>query len=122
MNGLTPPVTCIGPAAVIDGDLAFSGRLVVEGRVAGRVAAVPEASDSMLVLSEGASIDGDVRVLNAAVLGYIGGAAYVTGHATLGPSARIMGALRCRGVEMQLGAFVAGDLEILDAATSERYR
>mgnify|MGYP000849618166 FL=1 len=120
MNDLTLPETRIGSATIVDGDLAFSGRLVIDGCVVGLVTATPEASDSMLVLSAGASIDGDIRVLNATVLGHIGGTAYVTGHAKLGSSARIMGALRCRGVEMQLGAFVAGDLEILDAVTSER--
>lgn len=122
MSDLNLPETRIGSGTTVDGDLAFAGRLVIDGRVAGLVTAASEALDSMLVLSAGASIDGDIRVSNAIVLGRIGGAAYVIGDAALGSSARIMGGLRCRNVEMHLGAFVAGDLEILDASTSERCR
>lgn len=110
-------VTRIGKGSTVDGDLVFSGCLVVDGCVTGFVMSVPGTPGSLLRLSAGASVGGDIHVQSAVVLGSVGGAVHVVGHAELGVSARIMKNLRCESIEMQHGAFVGG--AILVGAVSD---
>lgn len=104
--------TVIGPEAIVAGDLRFSGRLTVGGRVSGHVKAFDGAADALLVLSAGAIIEGDVDVTRAMVAGCVGGSLRAADLAELSSSARVLGSLRCGALDMQLGAFVAGPMDV----------
>ena len=59
--------TLIGAQVVLQGDLQFSGGLVVEGRIHGRVFAAP-GQPAMLTLAEQGVIEGQIDGLDVAEL------------------------------------------------------
>jgi hypothetical protein len=62
----------IGISARIEGDLVFTGGLRIDGEVHGNVIAGGDA-DCVLIVSEHARIEGEVRCANLVVNGYIAG-------------------------------------------------
>ena len=80
----------IGVSTTIDGDLHFKGGLRIDGHIKGNV--VAEAGQpSMLVVSEHAKIEGEVRVAHLVINGEVVGAVYSTELLELQPKARIIG-------------------------------
>ena len=80
----------IGTATRIDGDVHFKGGLRIDGHVHGNVVADP-GSESMLVISENARVEGEVRGAHLVVNGEIVGAVYSSELLELQPKARITG-------------------------------
>jgi cytoskeletal protein CcmA (bactofilin family) len=99
----------IGIAARIDGDLCFSGGLRIDGEVHGNVIA-SDGVDSMLIVSEHARIEGEVRCANMVVNGYISGVVHSTELLELQPKGRIHGDVHYKLLEMHGGALVTGKL------------
>jgi cytoskeletal protein CcmA (bactofilin family) len=100
----------IGISARIEGDLIFSGGLRIDGEVHGNVIAGDAAADSVLIVSEHARIEGEVRCANLVVNGYIAGTVHSTELLELQPKGRIHGDVHYRLLEMHGGALVTGKL------------
>jgi cytoskeletal protein CcmA (bactofilin family) len=99
----------IGIAARIEGDLCFSGGLRIDGEVHGNVIA-SEGNDSVLIVSEHARIEGEVRCANLVVNGFIAGSVHSTELLELQPKGRIHGDVHYKLLEMHGGALVTGKL------------
>ena len=99
----------VGISARIEGDLCFTGGLRIDGEVQGSVIAA-EGAESMLVVSEHARIEGEVRCGNLIVNGYIAGPVYSSEMLELQPKARIVGDVHYKTLEMHGGAMVTGQL------------
>jgi len=99
----------IGMSTKIEGDLHFKGGLRIDGHIKGNVIADP-AEASMLVISEQARVEGEVRVAHLVVNGEIIGPVYSTELLELQPKARITGDVYYKALEMHGGALVAGKL------------
>ncbi|MBV8665625.1 MAG: polymer-forming cytoskeletal protein [Burkholderiaceae bacterium] len=99
----------IGAATAIDGNLQFKGGLRIDGKIKGNVIADPSEA-SMLVISEEAKIEGEVRVAHLVVNGEIVGPVYSTELLELQPKARITGDVHYKALEMHGGALVSGKL------------
>jgi cytoskeletal protein CcmA (bactofilin family) len=101
----------IGISARIEGDLVFTGGLRIDGEVHGNVrASEGEGSSSVLIVSEHARIEGEVRCANLVVNGSIAGSVVCTELLELQPKGRIDGDVHYRLLEMHGGALVTGKL------------
>lgn len=99
----------IGLSTRIEGDLHFKGGLRIDGQVRGNVIADPSLA-SMLVISEHAVIEGEVRAAHLVVNGQINGPVYCSELLELQPKARITGDVNYKALEMHGGALVSGKL------------
>ena len=99
----------IGASTKIEGNLFFKGGLRVDGHVKGSI--IAESGDtSMLVISEHAKVEGEVRVAHLVVNGEIIGSVYSSELLELQPKARITGDVYYKALEMHGGALVSGKL------------
>jgi cytoskeletal protein CcmA (bactofilin family) len=99
----------IGISARIEGDLCFTGGLRIDGEVHGNVIAA-DGPDNVLIVSEHARIEGEVRCANLVVNGYIAGPVYASELLELQPKGRIVGNVHYKLLEMHGGAAVTGTL------------
>jgi len=99
----------IGSSTSIHGDVHFKGGLRIDGHVKGNVVAeVGQAS--VLVISESAKVEGEVRVAHLVVNGEISGNVFSSELLELQPKARITGDVNYKALEMHSGALVSGKL------------
>jgi cytoskeletal protein CcmA (bactofilin family) len=101
--------TLIGEQVVLQGDLQFSGGLVVEGRIHGRVFAAP-GQPATLTLCEQGLIEGLVDVPVVIINGRLDGDVRATERVELAPKARVNGNVHYQVVEMRAGAVLTGNL------------
>ena len=101
--------TLIGNSIEIRGDLIFTGGLHVDGKIVGNVIA-EDGSDSMLVLSDHGSIEGEVRVPFVVLNGEVIGDVYATERVELSAKAQVSGNVYYNLLEMAMGAEVNGSL------------
>jgi cytoskeletal protein CcmA (bactofilin family) len=99
----------IGTSTTIEGNVRFKGGLRVDGHVKGSLIADP-MENSMLVISEQASVEGEVRAEHVVVDGTIIGPVYCSQLLELQPKARITGDVHYKALEMHGGALVSGKL------------
>lgn len=99
----------IGISTSIEGNVHFQGGLRIDGHVKGNVVATGD-EPSMLVISEHAKVEGEVRVAHLVVNGEIIGPVYSSELLELQPRARITGDVYYKALEMHGGALVAGKL------------
>lgn len=99
----------IGLSTSIEGNVHFKGGLRIDGQVKGNVIADPE-HPSMLVISENAKVEGEVRVAHLVVNGEIIGPVHSSELLELEPKARITGDVHYKALEMHGGALVSGKL------------
>ncbi|CAN5742400.1 polymer-forming cytoskeletal protein [soil metagenome] len=99
----------IGVSTSIEGNVHFKGGLRIDGHVKGNV--IADTSEvSMLVISEQARIDGEVRAAHVVVNGEINGPVYSSELIELQTRARISGDVHYKALEMMNGALVTGKL------------
>ncbi|WP_293780523.1 polymer-forming cytoskeletal protein [uncultured Oxalicibacterium sp.] len=99
----------IGASTTINGDVRFKGGLRIDGQVKGDV--IAEADEiSMLVISEHARVEGEVRVAHLLVNGEVLGSVHSSELLELQPKARITGDVHYKALEMHGGAIVSGKL------------
>jgi cytoskeletal protein CcmA (bactofilin family) len=103
----------IGAGTTIRGDLRFSGGLRVDGEVIGSVIA-EDGQPGMLVVSENARIEGEVRAALLVINGTIVGPVQADDLLELQPKAKINGEVRYRAIEMHHGAVLDGSLTHID--------
>jgi len=99
----------IGAGTRIEGNVTFSGGLRVDGEVKGNVVA-SGGQPSTLVVSEQASIDGEIHVSHLVVNGAINGPIYSAEFLELQSHSRVKGDVHYNTLEMHLGAVVEGRL------------
>lgn len=99
----------IGSSTSIQGDVHFTGGLRIDGHIKGNVVA-EVGSISMLVISENAKVEGEVRVAHLVVNGEIVGNVFSSELLELQPKARITGDVNYKALEMHSGALVSGKL------------
>ncbi|TFV96588.1 polymer-forming cytoskeletal protein [Oxalobacteraceae bacterium OM1] len=99
----------IGVSTSIQGDVHFKGGLRIDGHVKGNVIADGE-EPSMLVISEFARVEGEVRVAHLVVNGEVVGPVHSSEFLELQPKARITGDVYYKALEMHGGALVSGKL------------
>ncbi len=100
----------IGVGTVLDGNIAFTGGLRIDGHVKGNVATA-DAEPGTLVVSEHARVDGEVRVSHVVINGTVNGPVAAVGHLELQAKARIVGDVSYRTLEMHVGAVIQGRLD-----------
>ncbi|ABR90401.1 polymer-forming cytoskeletal protein [Herminiimonas glaciei] len=99
----------IGASTIISGNVHFKGGLRIDGCVKGDVIAQADEI-SMLVISEHARVEGEVRVAHLLVNGEIVGPVFSSELLELQPKARITGDVNYKALEMHGGAVVSGKL------------
>jgi cytoskeletal protein CcmA (bactofilin family) len=99
----------IGASIRLEGDLHFKGGLRIDGHIKGNVIA-DGAEPSMVVISEQARIDGEVRAGHVVINGEINGPVFSTELIELQTKARIAGDVHYKALEMMSGALVSGKL------------
>ncbi len=108
-NSKTEIDSLVGISARIEGNLCFTGGLRIDGEVHGDVLG-GDSIENVLIVSEHARIEGDVRCATLIVEGYIAGDVYATELLELQPKGRIIGNVHYKKLEMHSGATVAGTL------------
>jgi cytoskeletal protein CcmA (bactofilin family) len=99
----------IGVSTRIEGNVYFKGGLRIDGHVKGNVIADSDEA-SMLVVSEQAKVEGEIRVAYLVVNGEIVGPVHSSELLELQPKARITGDVNYKALEMHGGAVVSGKL------------
>jgi cytoskeletal protein CcmA (bactofilin family) len=99
--------TLIGAGSRLDGDIHFVGGLRIDGAVKGNVIADDAGT---VVLSEHASVEGEIRVAHAVINGKVIGPIYGTETVELQSKADICGDVHYKSLEVQIGAIVQGRL------------
>lgn len=100
----------VGAGTVIQGNISFTGGLRIDGTVKGNIIAT-DGSHSMLVVSEQAKIEGEVKVAHLIVNGSITGPVHATQLIELQPKAKVIGDVVYMALEMHHGALVSGMLK-----------
>jgi cytoskeletal protein CcmA (bactofilin family) len=108
-----PPIkSLIAHGSQISGNMRFTDGLRVDGSVIGNLRA-SEDEPSILVISESASVTGEVHADHIIINGSVKGPIYATVMLELQPKARIEGEVRYAALEMHQGALVSGQLRPL---------
>lgn len=95
--------TLIGAGTRIDGDLAFSGGLRIDGEVRGNVIAAP-GQPNVLVIGATGRVQGELRAARMVVSGHVSGSIHAVELLEALPGARIAGELRYGALEVHAGA------------------
>lgn len=101
--------TLIGRQTEILGDVRFTGGLHLDGRIKGTVIGGADKAASLSV-SEGGTIEGDVRVPNVMLNGTVVGDVHAGERLTLNSKARVTGNVHYRILQMDPGASINGQL------------
>ena len=105
--------TLIGHETEIRGDIHFNGGLHIDGVVKGNVYAEANG-DSVAIISERGQVEGELRVPNLLINGYVAGDVYATERLDLAKNARVRGDVYYHTMEMAGGAEVNGKLVRID--------
>ena len=101
--------TLIGAMAEMNGDIAFSGGLRIDGKLKGNIVA-KGAENTTLILSENAEIVGNVTVPHMIINGRIKGHVHCSERIELQAKAEVIGDVHYKVIEMALGAAINGNL------------
>jgi cytoskeletal protein CcmA (bactofilin family) len=111
-----PPIkSLIAQGSRIEGNLRFTEGLRIDGEVLGNTSASPD-QPSILVISEAAIVQGEVRADHVIINGTVNGPVHAKDLLELQPRARIEGDVYYKALEMHQGAMIAGNLKPLDEA------
>lgn len=105
--------TLIGQQVVIRGDLYFTGGLLIEGRVIGKIVA-EDGQKAVLTLSQHGSIEGEVRAPVVIINGRLDGDVYASERVELASLARVEGNVHYKVAEMAAGSTLTGRLIHVD--------
>ena len=110
--------TLVAEGVEITGDVAFTGGMRIDGRVAGDLIGGPsgDGNPSLLVLSATGHIEGAIRCSDAIINGSVTGDLDVEHRLELQSDARVCGTIRYRQLQMDVGATVHGELLRIEAA------
>lgn len=109
----------IGQETRIEGNVSFTGGIRVDGHIVGNVVGAGD-QPSMLVLSEQARIEGEIRVSHVIINGTVSGPVHALEYLELQSKAKVTGDVHYKKMEIQVGAVVEGNLVHRDSEYSER--
>ena len=110
-----PPIrTLIGEGTRIEGRIAFSDALRIDGEIVGDVIAADD-SPTLLVISEKARVTGKVKARHVIINGTVEGPVESDELLELQPKARIFGDVSYQALEMHQGAAIEGVVHALKA-------
>lgn len=101
--------TIIGQNTQICGDIVFRGGLHIAGKVKGNIRAEDD-SDSILILNEDGTIEGEVRVPKVVINGQVSGDVHASDRVELNSHASVEGNVYYNLLEMEMGAAINGNL------------
>lgn len=105
-----PPIkSLIAEGSQIDGNISFTDGLRVDGVVVGNILAGEDVA-SILVISEIASISGEITADHIIINGTVKGPIHARKMLELQPKARIEGDVEYAALEMHQGALITGQL------------
>jgi cytoskeletal protein CcmA (bactofilin family) len=108
-----PPIkSLIASGSQIAGNMTFTDGLRVDGEVTGNLRA-SDGSASILVISESATVTGEVVADHIIINGTVKGPVHARHMLELQPKARIEGDIQYAALEMHQGALIAGQLRPL---------
>jgi len=93
----------------ITGDIEFSGVVFVDGHIKGNITA-KDVGHSLLTIGSQGHIEGEVRVPQVVIYGYVKGDVHTTEHLNLQKESRVEGNVYYNLLEMAMGASVNGQL------------
>ncbi|MBC7489235.1 MAG: polymer-forming cytoskeletal protein [Glaciimonas sp.] len=99
----------IGSSTSIQGEMHFKDGLRIDGHIEGNIVA-EEGTITILVISENAKVEGQIRVAHLVVNGDILGNVFSSELLELQPKARIIGDVNYKTLEMHSGALLSGKL------------
>ena len=99
--------TLVGAGSRVEGDIHFVGGLRIDGVVKGNVIADDAGT---VVLSEHASVEGEIRVAHAVINGKVTGPIHGSESVELQAKADVNGDVYYKALEVQIGAVVQGRL------------
>ncbi|HTS86150.1 MAG TPA: polymer-forming cytoskeletal protein [Usitatibacter sp.] len=117
-NKPSPIDSLIGAGTTIEGDIAFTGGLRIDGHVRGNVKATGNKPGT-LVISELAKVEGDIDVAHVVINGTVAGPVRGAEYVELLPKARVTGNVSYKSIEIHVGAIVMGQL-IYENTKSEK--
>jgi len=101
--------TLVGTGTTIEGTVAYTGGLRIDGVVKGDVRCA-SGDPGMVIISELGSVIGEVHAAHLVVSGQIDGPIHVSDVLELHPKARVTGDVHYRALEIHHGAVVEGRL------------
>ena len=101
--------TLIAGGTEIQGDLHFRGSVHLQGVVRGNIS----SDDGVLQLSQGSSVEGNIRATHIEINGRVTGDVYATERLELSSEAEIQGNIYYEVMEMKAGASISGQIERL---------
>ena len=105
-----PPIkSLIAQGTVIEGNLRFTDGLRIDGEVIGDIHAA-EGGESILVISETASVSGRIHADHVIINGRVMGPVHASELLELQPKAKISGDVSYKALEMHQGAVIFGQL------------
>ena len=108
-----PPIkSLIAQGTVIEGNLRFTDGLRIDGEVIGDIRAA-DGGDSILVISETASVSGHIHADHVIINGRVAGPVHASELLELQPKAKIQGDVSYKALEMHQGAVIFGQLRPL---------
>lgn len=99
----------VGKSMKVEGDVSFSGGLLIEGKVKGSVSAI--GGEGTITLASSGSVVGDITAARIVINGPVTGDIHATEHIALNEGAVINGVVYYNLLEMSAGAAVNGNLE-----------
>jgi cytoskeletal protein CcmA (bactofilin family) len=108
----------IGVGTQIEGDIIFTGGLRVEGEIKGNIRLGGDDSGVLMVGAQ-AVVTGDVHVTHLVVDGTIHGSVHAAQTIEMRPTAKIVGDIHYRTIEIQLGAIIQGQMINAQASSNE---
>ncbi len=103
--------TLIGAHSVITGELSFEGAVRIDGRFEGNIHA---DKDGTLIVSEGATIQGEVRVPSLVLHGTIDGNVFTTEKLQLGSTGCLNGDVQYNILSLAEGSSINGRCSHMD--------
>ena len=115
-----PPIkSLIAPGSCIEGNIRFTDGLRIDGEVIGDIHAA-EGSPSILVISESASVSGQIFADHIIINGRVNGPVHAFELLELQPKAIIVGDVSYKALEMHQGAAITGQLRPSMAVIEEK--
>ena len=115
-----PPIkSLIAQGTEINGNISFSEGLRVDGKVKGNLVAA-KGTRSILVISETAAIEGEIRADHVIINGRVIGPIQASELLELQPKAHIEGDVNYKALEMHQGATIAGQLRPMIISEGEK--
>ncbi len=89
----------------LDGSVSFSGELIVEGTIKGRL------EGDHIIIAEAGLIDAEAHVANITISGVFNGNLTVNNKLMLMSGGSCSGTISCRDLEMEAGSILNGDIQ-----------